>query len=168
MKAGNLLFSAVQFVFAVLVLLLGGFFIGLEHASHLRYSIARFFLETALSFSLIGYLILGCGTLLLIGFYTMHRGTYYRVKMGGGDLLVDATVIRSYLDEYWKRAFPDQELSVDVGVMSGQRLEMFVELPLLAPDEQTSALKKAESELSRILQKKIGYEQEFILSVLVK
>ena len=57
MKTGNLLFSAVQFVFAALVVLLGGLFIGLEYAPHLRYYIADFFQLTP-HFSLIGYLVL--------------------------------------------------------------------------------------------------------------
>ncbi|MBS0605218.1 MAG: hypothetical protein JSS60_09330 [Verrucomicrobia bacterium] len=168
MKAGNLLFSAVQFVFAVLVILLGGFFIGLEHAPHLRFAIATYFSETAAPFSLIGYLILGCGVLLLVGFYTMNRGTYYRVKMGRKEMQVDPAVIRSYVDVYWKQAFPEHDLSVDVGVSSEQKLELFVELPLQDLEKQKVILEKAEIELGRILHKQIGYKKEFVLSVLIK
>ncbi len=167
MKAGNLLFSAVQFVFVVLVILLGGFFIGFQHAPHLRFLVSHFFSDPTVSFSLIGYFILGCGVFLLIGFCVMHGGIYYRVKMKGGDLLVDPVVIRSYVDEYWKNAFPDHDLSVEVSV-SNQALEMFVELPLLSEENQEAFLEKAEVELAQILQKRLGYYKEFSLSVLVK
>ncbi len=168
MKAGNVLFSAVQFVFSVLVILLGVFFIGLQNAPHLRVVIARFFSETTAPFSLLGYLIIGCGILLLIGFYAMNKGVYYRVKMGKKELLIDPAVIRGYVEEYWSQTFPEHRLSVEVGVSKDQKLEMFVELPLLSSEKQEEVLEKAESELSRILQKHIGYRKEFALSVLIK
>jgi hypothetical protein len=168
MKAGSLLFSAAQFVFASLVILLGGFFIGLQHAFHLRIAISHFFAESTTSFSLIGYLILGCGLLLLIGFYLMNRGVYYRIKMGMREHLVDSAVVRSYVDEYWKGVFPEHHYSVDVSVTSDQKLEIYVELPLLPEATQEAILVKTEEELSQILQKHIGYKKEFALSVLIK
>jgi hypothetical protein len=168
MKAGNLLFSAVQFVFSSLIILIGGFFIGLQYAPHLRFSIARFFYETTVPFSLLGYLILGCGALLLAGFYGMNRGRYYRIKMGESGLLVDPTVICSYLEDYWKGVFPEHDLFVEVNVSKDEKLELFVEFPLLPLTQQKAVLEKAESELGQILQKHIGYKKDFALSVLIK
>jgi hypothetical protein len=168
MKTGNLLFSAVQFVFAALVILLGVFFIGLQNASHLRYEIADFFAQSTANFTLLGALILGCGVLLLIGFYTMHRGHYYRVTMGPQETLVDPAVIRSYVQEYWRKQFPEQELSVDVVISKAQKMEIFLELPFLSGEKQQEVLEKAEKDLERMLQKQIGYKKEFVLSVLVK
>jgi hypothetical protein len=168
MKAGNLLFSAVQFVFAVLIILLGAFFVGLQYAPHLRYIIANFFSQTAVHFSLIGYPILACGTLLLVGFYIMYRGMYYRLKMGRNEFLVDPAVIQGYVGEYWKRVFPDHELSVEIDLSKDQNIEMFVELPLLSPEKQQAILENAENELGQILQKYLGYRREFLISILVK
>lgn len=168
MKTGNLLFSAVQFVFSALVMLLGVFFIGLQYASHLRISIARFFLESTLSFSVIGFLILGCGVLLLIGFYAMNRGGYYSVKMGKQKMVVDPTVIREYVANYWKEVFPEHRLAVEVGVTKDQKFELLVEFPSVPLENQESILEKAESDLTQILKKQIGYQKEFSVCVLVK
>lgn len=168
MKVGNLLFSAVQFVFAVLIILLGGFFIGLQYASHLRFAIARFFSAATVPFSLIGYLILTCGIFLLIGFYAMYRGVFYRVKMGSGELRIDPAIIKGYLGDYWKKTFPEHNLSVDVSMSKDQKLEMFIELPLLSEENREAVLEKAELELSSILQRHIGYKKDFALSVLIK
>jgi hypothetical protein len=168
MKVGNLLFSAVQFVFAVLIILLGGFFIGLQYASHLRFAIARFFSAAAAPFSLIGCLILTCGIFLLIGFYAMYRGVYYRVKMGTGEMHIDPAIIKGYLRDYWKKTFPEHNLSVDVSMSRDQKLEMYIEFPLLSLENQKAVLEQAESELSTILQKHIGYKKNFSLSVLIK
>lgn len=167
MKAGNLLFSAVQFILVMLIILLGVFFIGLQHLPHLRYAIADFFSHSA-RFSFIGYLILACGGLLLVGFYAMHRGIYYRIKMGQNKVFVDPTVIRRIACEYWKTIFPDQNLSIEVALSKDQQIEMFVELPLLAAERQIDILKKAESELGQMLQNHLGYRKEFLISILVK
>jgi hypothetical protein len=168
MKAGNLLFSAVEFVFVVLIILLGGFFIGLQYAPHLRYAIADFFSQTTIHFSLIGYLILGCGSLLLTGFYAMHRGMYYSIRMGRNEVLVDPGVIRGYVQEYWKKIFPEQDLSIEIDLSRNQKIELFVEMPLLSPEKQQAILEKAENELGQILQKHLGYRREFLISILVK
>jgi hypothetical protein len=168
MKAGNLLFSAVQFVFSVLIILLGGFFIGLQYAVHLRYSIAHFFSHTTLPFSLLGYLILSCGVLLLLGFYIMHRGVYFKLKMDWKSLQIDPAIIQAYVQAYWKQIFPEQNLSIEIRLTQDQQIEMFVELPLLPPDQHQVILEKAEEQLSQILSKQLGYRRDFLLSVLVK
>jgi hypothetical protein len=168
LKVGNQLFCAVQFIFAALIISIGVFFIGLQHALHMRAAIARFFIEATVSFSFIGCLLLGCGILLLICFCAMNKGVYYRVKMAKSLLMVDPIVIRGYVEEYWKRTFPEHELSVEVAVSKDTKLELFVELPMLTAQKQMVALEKAESELAWILQKHIGYKREFTLSVLIK
>lgn len=168
MRSGNLLFSAVQFVFAVLVILLGGLFIGLEYAPHLRFSVADFFSRSTAHFSLIGYLILSCGFLLLIGFYSMHRGTYYRVNMGQKETWIDPAVIRSYVKEYWRKIFPDYDLSVQIGMSKEQKIEMYVELPPISEEKQLAALELAEKDLAEIFKKQLRYDKGFLLSVLIK
>lgn len=168
MKIGNLLFSAVQFVFAVIVILIGAFFVGLQYASHLRFAIARFFSAAAVPFSLIGYLILACGIFLLAGFYAMYRGVFYRIKMGSGEICIDPVVIKKYVADYWKETFPQHNLASDVSISGGQKIEMFIELPLLDSEHQKAILEKAEQELSVLLHKHIGYKKDFTLSVLIK
>ena len=168
MKTGNLLFSAVQFVFAMLIILLGVFFIGLQHASHLRCTIANFFSQSAIHFSFIGYLVLACGGLLLAGFYAMHRGVYYSIKMGRNEVLIDSAVIQAMVREYWKTIFPDQNLAIEIDLTKEQKVEMFVELPLLSENQQLAIFEKAEKDLSQILKKNLGYRGEFLIAILVK
>ncbi len=168
MKSGNLLYSAAQFVFAVLIILLGGLFIGLQHASHLRLAIADFFSQSSASFSLIGYLIMGCGLLLLIGFYSMHRGFYYRLNMGQKETWIDPAVIRGHVKTYWKRTFPEDDLAVQVDLSKDQKIELFVEMPILSEEKQMQVLEQAEKELGMLLKKQLRYEKEFVLSVLIK
>ncbi len=168
MKTGNLLFSAVQFIFVISILLAGLLFIALHYSPHLRIAIAQFFSQPGAPFSLIGCLILVCGGLLLLGFYSMYRGSYYTVRMGKNELFVDPAVIHGYVEEYWKSVFPNQELSIEIDLSKSQTIEMFMEMPMLPPDKQHSILEKAEVDLSQILQKHLGYRREFLISILVK
>lgn len=168
MKVGNLLFSAAQCGFAVLVMLTGIFFIGLGYASHLRILIAHFIAESSLPFSMVGLLILGGGILLLLGFYAMNRGVYFSVSMGKRGALVDPTLIRGYLDLFWKEKFPGLDLGVDVLVSKEQKLEIFVEMPTFPKGDVEGFLAEVEGELSLLLQSKIGYKNPFQLSLLVK
>jgi hypothetical protein len=168
MKSGNLLFSAVQFLFVVVIMMLGVFFIGLQHASYLHFAVVQFLSQQTFPFSLIGFLILGCGALLLYGFYAMHRGWYYTLNMGRHEALVDLPVIQGVVREYWKTVFPEQDLTIEVNVTKEQKIEMFMELPLLTPEKQLKALEKAQLDLSDLLQKHLGYRKDFSLSVLVK
>lgn len=166
MKNGNLLFSAVQFVFTALVIFLGVFFIGLQNAPHLRYKIADFFAQTTINFTLLGVLVLGCGALLLISFYAMHRGRYYRVNMGSQATFIDPAVIRSYVQQYWKKVFPELDLAVDIVISKAQKIEIFLEFPVLSQGRQQELLKNAEKELEQMLYKQLGYKQRFTLLVL--
>jgi hypothetical protein len=168
MKVGNLLFSAAQFGFAVLVMLTGVFFIGLGYASHLRVLIARFIVESSLPFSMVGFLILGSGILLMLGFYAMNRGVYFTVAMGKKGVLVDPTLVRGYLDVFWKEKFPGLDLGVDVSVSKEQKLEIFVEMPTFPKRDLEGFLVEVEGELSLLLRSKIGYKSPFQLSLLVK
>lgn len=168
MKSSNLLYSAVQFVFAALVILLGALFIGLQHAPHLRFAIADFFAHSTGHFSLIGYLILGCGILLLIGFLSMHRGVYYRLSMGQKETTIDPAVICGCVQSYWKQVFPGDDLSVQIGLSKEQKIEMFVEFPLISTEKQLAILERAEKDLSAILKKQLRYDKDFLLSVLIK
>lgn len=127
-----------------------------------------FFLRPRSLFSLIGYLILGCGILLLIGFYAMNRGSYYSVNMGNQKMAIDPAVVRGYVADYWNQVFPEHQLSVEVVVAKKQKFEMFVEFPLVTLEAQETILEKAESDLAQILNKHMGYTKEFSLCVLIK
>lgn len=168
MRAGNILFSAVQIIFVMLIMLLGLVFLSLDYVSYLRYAIADFFLEESVRFSLAGYVILGCGVLLLLGFYVMHRGVYYRIKMGKRDAWVDPAVVQSYVKTYWDSVFPEKDFAVEVRFSGDQKIELFVEMPLLSPENHKSVLLKSEGELAQILEKHLGYRRDFLLSALIK
>jgi hypothetical protein len=98
----------------------------------------------------------------------MHRGVYFKLKMDWKSLQIDPAIIQAYVQAYWKQIFPEQNLSIEIRLTQDQQIEMFVELPLLPPDQHQVILEKAEEQLSQILSKQLGYRRDFLLSVLVK
>ncbi len=168
MRSGHLLFSAVQFLFTVLILLIGGFFIGLHYAPHLRLAFGQFFVNHSSSFISIGLSILGCGILLLIGFYAMNRGAYFRFLVPANNAIVEAALFRSYVKKYWTDQFPGSGLSTDVILHGDQKMEISLEMPQTEIKDHELFLEKTETDLSRLLTKTLGYRGEFILTTIVK
>ncbi|HEY2811442.1 MAG TPA: hypothetical protein VGJ00_08660 [Rhabdochlamydiaceae bacterium] len=168
MRSSQLLFSAVQFIFTLLVLLVGGFFIGLHYAPHLRFAVAQFFIAHAESFIAIGMSVMGCGAFLLIGFYAMNRGSYLHFHIPAKNSEVEAAVIRGYIKKYWKGQFPENDLLADVHMRTGKKLEIALEMPPLKESDCVTLLKKVEKELSQLLVQSLGYQKDFLLTVLVK
>jgi hypothetical protein len=168
MKTSHLLFSAVQFLFTVLILLVGGFFIGLYYAPHLRFTIGQFFIEHGEIFIAIGLSVLGCGILLLLGFYAMNRGAYFRFAIPAKSALIEASVVRSYVNKYWAGQFPDSELQTDVLLHSNQKMEISLEMPPLKTQEHQAFLDKVEKDLRHLLSHSLGYDGDFLLTIIVK
>ena len=168
MRSGHLLFSAVQFLFTTLILLLGGFFIGLHYAPHLGLTIGQFFIGHSEAFIPIGLSILGCGSLLLIGFYAMNRGAYFRFQIPAKDAVIEAAVFRSCIKKYWREQFPQEDLSTDVILHADKKIEISVELPPLDAEDHQKFLENVESDLRSLLAKSLGYKSDFLLTVIVR
>ncbi len=168
MRTGHLLFSAVQFVFTALVILLGVFCIGLENAQQMRLWLSHFFLDTSTPFALIGYAILGCGLLLFIGFYVMNQTAYFQIKMGKKHVLLDGALFQKYIAQYWFEKFSQKSLEVQAIIRSDQKLEILAQLPQVFTEEREALLEKVEEDLTEILRRKLGYRGEFLLNVILK
>jgi hypothetical protein len=167
MRSVHHLFSAVQFIFTTLILLIGGFFVGLHYAPHLRFSIGQFFVESSAYFIPIGLSILGCGLLLLFGFYAMNRGAYFRFIVPVANTIVEAALIRACVKKYWLDQFPQSALATDVIVHPGQLLEISLQLPSLGTEDQQPFLEKIEKDLGSLLSRSLGYRRDFLLTLIV-
>ena len=166
MRKGNLLFSAVQLIFSLLIVLLGLFFIGLQEAPHLRYHLSLQLSDPSFSFSKVGYLILIAGLFLLIGFSAMYRGRYYRVRMGSNRTSVDPDLIRQAVHSYWVQHYPHKHNVIQVRVNRLQKLELIFEWEEMPFEEQEALLMRVEKDLAELFSSQFDYRRDFKLSVL--
>lgn len=168
MRKGNLLFSAVQFLFVFALFLLGGLLIGLHYAPHLRMSIASMILDQAVSLSFLGYMTIVCALLLCIGFYVMHRGAYFRIRMDGGDVTVEPKLIEGLVQDYWKERFPERGFKTEVILRGYKQIEVVAEMPEVELSVREVLLPEIEKELGALLLSHLGYRREWMMTFIIK
>lgn len=185
----NSLFSAVEFLIVVVVLMSGGFLMALPWAPAARFKLATFFAEQESFFLLLGAVIFFIGLILLIGFYSMNRKRFFQVEMKASEKqtlesigkphegsiasfatssLVAEDLILSILSVYWKALFPREELMTNVFIHRDQKIELIAEIPKLEEETQKVLLEKVEKEIGALLSRQIGYEKDFLLTIVVK
>ena len=168
MKSGHLLFSAVQFVFSVLVLTLGALFLGVHYLPSFRLLIGEVFSQYGGSFAFIGYVVMGCGVALLIGFYSMYRGRFYSVQMKRGEVWVDPALLTQYIQEYWAKLFPQEKLLVQVEMQRGGTIGITAEFPSTHVQDHEAFLERAEWDIADLLWDRLKYDREFSVTFLLK
>lgn len=159
----NSLFSAVQFLMVAAVLACGCFTMALPWAPQVRFKLAAFLDRTDL-FLPLGLMITFLGFILLVGFYWMNRKRYYQVAMKAK---IEEDLILKILTAYWKKVFPEHDLTTDVFIHRNQKIEFIVEVPTLQAKEQKSMLNKVEAEVGHLLAEQLGYKREFLLTVIM-
>ncbi|HEY5235421.1 MAG TPA: hypothetical protein VIJ14_04515 [Rhabdochlamydiaceae bacterium] len=161
----HVLFSALHLFLVLLILGLGGCFLALPFAPHVRNLILQFFMENSSPFATVGYALLLLGAILFMGFYALNRGQYYQVNMRAE---VHQSLIRDYARSYWKELFPQELVQPNVVIYPNQRIELITALPELAFEEQEAILQRIEKEFGAILAKNLGYGKDFLLTVVLK
>ena len=99
--------------------------------------------------------------LLLVGFYGLNRGRTLRIRMGDNLTSVEIPVIRETIEDYLKRAMPNQISLVDVEVLGQKKLQIGV----VMPNREEALLHQVEQELQVLLKERFGYLKPFDLVV---
>lgn len=166
MRSGNVLFSAVHLTVVLFVLSMGGLLLAMPYTPKMRYALADLLSNGSVVFFYAGWLVLSIGTLLLVGFYFLNRKRYFQVKMQCSKAFIDEEIIREYVSDYWKGLFKEQHSQVEVVVHPKQRLEIISQIPrTLNNDDREEVLGRIQNELGVLLARRLGYEDEFILTL---
>ena len=168
MRTGRVLASALQLLVSFKLMILGAVLIILPFLPYAKSVFLDFFIQNPGFFSLIGYFTLAFGVLLFIAFYAVNRGQYYQVKMKGQKLSVDIDLIQNYATIYWKNLFPEHSIETEVLLHSDQKIELIAQMPEISFQKQQKLLKDIEKELGILLAEKLGYEQDFFVTLLLK
>ena len=159
MRSSTFLFSAVQFLITVAVLLGALFFLFLPSAPHVQVKLSSFFLERSDLFMVIGSTLLVLGVVLLLSFYAINRHSYYQIEM---DVAVQPLVIQKILETYWKNSFPKQHLITEILVHKDQKIEIVIKSSTFEIEQE---LEKIERDIGALLLSRLGYKQKFLLTV---
>lgn len=165
MRNDNVIFSAVQLFVVLFCLSLGGFCLMIAYSPAVRLFFENVMIHQYMIFSRIGFGIVCFGLILLIFFLTLNRKKYLTFKMHGSKTLIDGAIIRDYLKCYWKEVFPQHEIMYELVLHLPQKIEIIVELPNSFQENREMFLRRIENELSVLLSRKLGYDEEFLLTV---
>ena len=84
--------------------------------------------------------------------------------MGTSKTLIDESIIREYVDSYWRTLFPKHNCKIDIVIHGANDLELITELPPTT-ENQEQLLTRIQNELGVILARMLGYEKEFTLTI---
>ncbi|HEY4255364.1 MAG TPA: hypothetical protein VGM34_03350 [Chlamydiales bacterium] len=108
---------------------------------------------------LAGAAVLSVGVLLILGFYSAHRGKFLVVRMGERKVVVDAKVVASTLKPLFQKQFGQRLELLSVGIGAKGFLEIALRFAPQIDAEQTLTL--IESELQLLLAQRFGYKKPF-------
>ncbi len=101
----------------------------------------------------------------ILSFSFLHKRQYIKVKMNDiASFSISPVVIQKYIEEYWKKAFPEKEILSKVYVKKDQLLDIDVYFPFVKEDKKKLLL-QMEKEISKILEKRCTYSKEFTLNL---
>jgi hypothetical protein len=157
------IFSAVHLLF-VLLLISGGVLLILSaYMKNVQNNFIHLLLEYPDFLFSVGLGISFFGIILLFGFYSMYKQRYYQIKMGVSKVLVEENIIADYIKNYWEEVFPNQLADLDVIIQPKGVIEIITKFP---NQNSEMFLEKIQNELGLLLAKKLGYQKEFILTLL--
>ena len=168
MKSGDLLFSAIQFLFSAFLLLIGVALL-IVCAIPLFYQHLLFFLAKGPSAILtIGAVFFALGALLLFLFSVMHRGQYYDVQLPSVKALVQSSLIQESTLRYLSSL--DLSYPVDCEVLSLRNNRIFLSLllPEIGKQQQKELLLQLKQDLPALFKEQFGYEKGVKLSLLFR
>lgn len=168
MKSGDLLFSSVQFLFSVFLVLVGVAAICVGAVPSVYQHCLVLFAKGSSFILALGVLLSVFGLLLLILFYRMNRGQYYDVQLSSCQARVESSLIQESALRYF--ASLDLPYPIDcqvIGLKKG-KVALSLLLPSLSHKERKELLSQLERELPFLFKEQLGYNQPLELSFLIR
>jgi hypothetical protein len=88
--------------------------------------------------------------------------------MNSNQIQIDPEIIESYVKHCIKEILPGIAPNCEVIIGRNQKIEIFTKLGLKSVEEHETALAQLEKRISNLLKEKMGYRDEFLLTVTVE
>ena len=156
--------AAILQAFAVFAFFTLGFCcILLPHLPEARVQFAHLLLNHEEQLTLIGFGFFSLSLLFFLGFYSLQRGRFFRLKMGGAEIRM--RVIRKTLEECLRTHFPRKVALEGTSFLAERKLEITIRLPPLEEADRDALFVSVEKHLQSLLKEKFGYAHPFHLVV---
>jgi len=168
MRTSSVLLSAFHFILASLLLMAGILSLGFGKVPHMNFALRRFLDSNPDVFTLIGVALIVVGAVLFVSMFALYRKMFYQVKMNANDVTVDPILIESYVKACFREVFEGPSPYCEVLIRKDQKMEILTKLSLVNVEEHEKVLSQIEKKLGIILKEKLGYKDEFFLTVSVE
>ena len=168
MRTSSVLLSAFHFILSTFLVMVGILFLGIGKISHIKLSLWRFLEANPDVFSILGISLMALGVVLFMVMFTVYRKVFYQVKMNSNEIQIDPEIIESYVKHCMKEILPGISPHCEVIIGKNQKIEIFTRLGLKSIEEHEKTLAQLEKRISDLLKKKMGYRDEFLLTVTVE
>lgn len=164
----NFLFNAVyyfiSFAIGLFFLLLGLIAMALPWSTLIRTNLIELILENSIAISLFGFGFLIVGVTFLVSLWGRTKRRYYYKRVTNDLVAIDETIIRHYLEEYWMRLFPHQQIPTRLSLRKN-RIKVDADLPYKPAEERKVFMEQIQSELKDLFQRVLGYSHDFTLAI---
>lgn len=155
----------ITIIFSLLLIAVGAFLLVLPNAPDFQQNIVTF-LEANLGlvqFSGVCIAVLGI-ILLISSFFVTRRDHHLVVYEKKGFVEISEDVLQQYVNSYFSALFPQSSVNVETTLKKG-KIHMVLDLPEVEKEAQKLLLETLENDLTKLFEDKLGYKDDFYLSV---
>lgn len=168
MRLENAVLSLIHLISLIFFIGLGCFLLSAAVSYPLRGQIEilmqsmQNFLEPK-SLLVLGSIFFGYGVVLFVLLLMGYRKAFLRVSLKGSKIYIDRAIVEDYVLEYFKTLLGTKNLPLEVIFHPHQKLEILTKLP--ESGDKELLIQRIENELGVLLARKLGYKEEFILTL---
>ncbi len=165
MRKGQLLFSAFHFFLCVFLLGLGVVIFFLPSLPELQFNLTEL-LHNDQMVRVVGFGIFFMSFLFFWGLGKASQIRFYEVSMQSKalEVVVDSTIIRSYVQTYWTDHFKGEVELQDLAIRKDGSWEIVARFSSADLKRQEHILQSTEEELGKIFAENFGYTRPFIVT----
>jgi hypothetical protein len=155
----------ITILFSLLLIAFGIFFVILPSAPEFKHHIIAFLESNSALIQFLGLLIAIIGLILLISsFFVNRRDHYLVVYENKGCIVIDEDILEQYVSSYFATLFPDSRYHVESKIKDS-KIHLVADLQGVAKESQKILLETIENDLNRLFSDKLGYKNDFYLSI---
>ncbi|MEC7840461.1 MAG: hypothetical protein VX777_10525 [Chlamydiota bacterium] len=160
----NIFYYIINFIVALLFILVGAVCITLPWSPDVRLAISLLINESTMMLFLfgLGLMIIGLAVITYV-IMSSKRRTYF-VRKGRCSIGVNDKVLDQYVHAYINDLFPDQEASHHL-ILKKDKIILTLDVPFMPKPEQEPLTEQIFEDITAILIEKIGYNEDLHLTV---
>ena len=158
-KFRRFLSLSVSFILGAFFCLIGSIGLILPWSPALQNSLSHLIFNQTLILSLFGLGGIFIGVSLVINAIFNTGGRYAYIKILGNTVAVDENLIEQYLQAYWKKKFPNQQILFYFSIKK-KSIQIVADLPYVSETEQDKFLEKIQDDFTELFGDVLGYPNE--------